>query len=83
MATTKVFKSGNSAAVRLPKELDLAPGTEVEVVRTEDGVLIRPARRFISLDGIMGSMPGFMAEGRDAAELPERDWTEAGRVAKP
>lgn len=83
MATTKIFRSGNSAAVRLPKELDLVPGTEVEIVRMDDGVLIRPARRFINLDGIMGSMPGFMAEGRDKVELPEREWTKADRDPDP
>lgn len=82
MATTKIFKSGNSAAVRLPKDLDLVPGTEVEVTPTDDGVLIRPAGRLINLSGVMGSLPGFMSGGCDHVELPERDWPrreEGGR----
>lgn len=73
MALTKVFRSGNSAAVRLPKDFDLEPGTEVEVSLTAEGVLIRAAK-MISLDGVMGSLPGFMSEGRVAVELPDRDW---------
>lgn len=83
MATTKVFKSGNSAAVRLPKDLDLIPGTEVEVTRTNDGVLIRPAGRFIKLNGIIGSLPGFMSGGRDDVELPKRDWPKGGESGQP
>lgn len=44
MAKTRVFKSGNSLAVRLPKELAFPDGTEVEITRSEDGaVVLRPA----------------------------------------
>jgi antitoxin VapB len=40
--SSKVFKSGNSVAVRLPKEIAFAPGTDVVVERTGDVVTIRP-----------------------------------------
>jgi antitoxin VapB len=39
----KVFKAGNSAAVRLPKDVAFALGTEITVERTGDTVTIRPA----------------------------------------
>lgn len=39
----KVFKSGNSAAVRLPKELGFEPGTEVTIEKSGLGLTIRPA----------------------------------------
>jgi antitoxin VapB len=42
--TTRTFKSGNSEAVRLPKELGFGPGTEVEVLREGDVVTIRRKR---------------------------------------
>ena len=38
----RVFKSGNSAAVRLPKELGFRPGTEVTLEQSGDTVTIRP-----------------------------------------
>jgi len=43
MAIAKIFKSGNSQAVRLPKEFRFADGVdEVEVVRRGDEVVLRP-----------------------------------------
>lgn len=39
---TKTFKSGNSVAVRLPKELGIAKDTELEIERTGDTVTLRP-----------------------------------------
>jgi antitoxin VapB len=40
MATARVFKSGNSQAVRLPKEFRLA-GKEVEIFRRGDELVLR------------------------------------------
>ena len=40
---TRVFKSGNSMAVRLPKEFGFLEGMAVRIERTGDGVTIRPA----------------------------------------
>ena len=39
---TKAFKSGNSVAVRLPKELGIVEGMEIEIERTGESVTMRP-----------------------------------------
>lgn len=58
---TKIFKSGNSAAVRLPASFAPPPGTLVEV-REEAGRWVIEAVPadvpMINLDGIYGSCPG-------------------------
>lgn len=40
---SKTFKSGNSVAVRLPKELGFAAGTPVRIERNGTTLTIRPA----------------------------------------
>jgi antitoxin VapB len=40
---SKTFKSGNSVAVRLPKEVAFAPGIDVKIERKGDVLTIRPA----------------------------------------
>jgi len=42
--TGKVFKAGNSAAVRLPKDVAFALGTEITIAREGDTVTIKPLR---------------------------------------
>ena len=44
MAVTRVFKSGNSQAVRLPREFRLR-ATEVEVFRRGDEIVLREKAR--------------------------------------
>jgi antitoxin VapB len=66
MKTAKVFKSGNSQAVRIPKEFHLEAG-EVEIRRKGDSLILRPLKRswaslFESLDKFTED---FMAEGRN------------------
>lgn len=75
---TRVFKSGNSLAVRIPKELGFGePMQEVEIDRTADGLIIRPAKRR-KLTGIGAKFgaftPDFMAEGREFHEQQEHTW---------
>ena len=41
--SSKTFKSGNSVAVRLPKEIAFPPDTRVVVERSGDVLTIRPA----------------------------------------
>ena len=43
MATTRVFRSGNSQAVRLPKQFRLASG-KVEIFRDGDEIVLRARR---------------------------------------
>ncbi|MGB7218792.1 MAG: type II toxin-antitoxin system VapB family antitoxin [Vicinamibacterales bacterium] len=44
MKTGKVFKSGNSQAVRIPKEFQL-DGGEVEIRRQGSSLVLRPRKR--------------------------------------
>ncbi|WP_242137222.1 AbrB family transcriptional regulator [Sphingomonas sp. TREG-RG-20F-R18-01] len=75
----KVFKSGNSLALRLPKALGFAEGEDMVVVPHANGKFSF-WRESDSLDVLMslyGSMsPGFMAEGRGDTEQDERDWSK-------
>ena len=79
-ATTRIFKSGNSLAVRIPK--NMAPADVPDVAEIEwNGMAwtIRPLQRR-SLAGLMDRFkafsPGFMAEGREFHEQKERDWLD-------
>lgn len=42
--TSRTFRSGNSDAVRLPKEISFGPGVEVEIERKGDVVTLTPKR---------------------------------------
>lgn len=78
---TKAFKSGNSLAVRIPKDLAIfEPSQDVIIERKGDTLVLRAAERK-SLEHVMDIFasfsPGFMADGRgdpDWLEAPERDW---------
>ena len=73
----RTFKSGNSVALRLPKDLGFAEGDDVTIVAHVDGSfsLWKEARGRDVLRGLYGSMsPGFMREGRGDIEQDERDW---------
>jgi antitoxin VapB len=77
-SNSRVFKSGNSQAVRIPRELAYDDaGQEVEVERRGDMLLIRPVYRK-KLTGIAEVFamfsPDFMADGREFHEQDERDW---------
>tara|TARA_R110002049_G_scaffold96972_3_gene236804 strand:- start:728 stop:964 length:237 start_codon:yes stop_codon:yes gene_type:complete len=76
MQTTRVFKNGNSQAVRIPADLAFErTDIELEIERVGDEIRIRPARR--SLSGVLHKFarfsPGFMGEGRDEHEQEERE----------
>ncbi len=43
-ARTRVFKSGNSQAVRLPKGFSYGDGVELEISRDGDVTTLRPAK---------------------------------------
>jgi antitoxin VapB len=44
MKTAKIFMSGNSQAVRIPKEFQLK-GDEVEIQKEGDTLILRPKRK--------------------------------------
>ena len=75
---TRVFKSGNSLAVRIPKELSIVDSAqEVEIERIGDTLVVRPvARQTLAGVGAVFAMfsPDFMAAGREFQEEQERDW---------
>jgi antitoxin VapB len=70
--TTKVFKSGNSQAVRLPKAWRMAT-TTVQIEKTGRGLLIldpkAEAKRVKSLARLYGSCPDFPSV--ESLPLPE------------
>lgn len=73
---TKIFKNGNSQAVRIPAELAYERSDmDVEIERIGDRIVIRPARR--RLDQVMVKFaqfsPDFMAEGRGENQEAQRD----------
>lgn len=76
---TRIFKSGNSLAVRIPKELapDGLP-QEAEIAWNNGVWTIRPIHKR-KLTGLMEKFrafsPDFMAGGREFHEEQERDWS--------
>lgn len=75
MPTTRVFKSGNSLAVRLPKEFAFDEGLEVEIRRQGASIVLTPKRLDMAflierlrrpVAGLTLSRPGFKS--------PRRDW---------
>ncbi|WP_404787967.1 antitoxin [Altericista sp. CCNU0014] len=73
---TRVFQSGNSQAVRIPKELQFERvDIDYEIERREEGLLIRPLPP--TLEGVLEKFaaftPDFLAEGRPEQGEQERD----------
>ncbi len=75
---TRVFKSGNSLAIRIPKELTIAEASqEVEIERVGNTLVVRPVEKRTLADlmeAFAAFPPSFMAEGREFHEQKERDW---------
>nr|CAA6830511.1 MAG: AbrB/MazE/SpoVT family DNA-binding domain-containing protein [uncultured Thiotrichaceae bacterium] len=77
MITTRVFKSGNSQAVRIPHEFQLDV-EEVEILRRGDELVLRKKPENLSdvLD-IFAALPDdFMQEGREDLPPQERDFDQ-------
>lgn len=72
MATTRVFLSGNSRAVRIPRGIGLPLG-EVEIFERGGEVVIRARRGSLAdVPALLASLPeDFMAGGR-GDERPQR-----------
>jgi antitoxin VapB len=70
---TRVFKSGNSRAVRIPKEFELELG-EVIIEQRGREVVIRPKPKTMeSAFHLLASLgPDFMKDGREQLPLQER-----------
>jgi antitoxin VapB len=73
--SSKTFKSGNSEAVRLPKELAFGEGVEVEILQTSEGITIRRKSRFSGKDLVdaLNALPKpSKPMKREPIEFPER-----------
>jgi antitoxin VapB len=76
MATTKVFRSGNSLAVRLPREIAFSEGAEVVVTRQGESLVVSPARLDMpTLVSRLGLGPAPGALERPDFKPPKRGWT--------
>lgn len=76
MHQTRVFRNGNSQAVRIPSDLAYdRTDVDMEIERVGDELRIRPVRRSLAgvLDRFARFSPDFMAEGRGEQEQAERD----------
>ncbi len=77
----KVFKSGNSIALRLPKSLGLKPGDVMRVHENEGKLIAQPVPvpgNNVSLQGIYGSIPGIT---RPPCDENPREWHRASSHA--
>jgi len=81
----KVFKSGNSVALRLPKALGLKEGTEM-ILREERGKFefepVEQPPKKIDLTGIYGSIPGLEPLTREERTFEERELDWEGKLLK-
>lgn len=76
MATTKIFKSGNSLAVRLPRDIALPEGAEVVVTRQGESLLVSPARLDMkTLVSRLALAPAPALIERPEFKPPKRDWS--------
>lgn len=70
MAKARVFKSGNSQAVRLPKEFRFE-SVEVEIFRRGDEVVLREKRS--SLAQLLEELPPWPDDFEVPPELPQQE----------
>lgn len=74
MKTAKIFKSGNSQAVRLPKELQFDV-SEVEIFRRGDEIVLRKKPQNLTrvFELLTDMSEDFMANGRRQPSMQERE----------
>ena len=76
MTTTRLFKNGNSQAVRIPAELAFSSSDmELLIERVGEELRIRPAQRRIGnvMKALASFSPNFMSEDRGNQEQTERE----------
>lgn len=80
----KVFKSGNSLALRLPKELGMKEGATMVLREERAGFVVEPEdapRKKIDISGFAGKAPGLKPLPPEYKEFEERPSTIAAREA--
>lgn len=70
MATAKLFKTGRSQAVRLPKEFRFE-GTEVRIRKHGSGVLLEPLKTGVDIDEVFRRMDALAGKFPARAEQPQ------------
>lgn len=81
----KVFKSGNSLALRLPKALGLEEGAEMVLREVRQGFVVEPAeqaKRKIDVSGFAGKAPWLKPLRPEDREFEERELDWEGRKLK-
>jgi len=75
VARSRTFKSGNSEAVRLPKDVAFGDGVELIIVRSGDVMTIYPAQMTVTamLERLQALPTPSEIEIRETGPLPERD----------
>lgn len=75
IARTRTFKSGNSQAIRLPKDVAFGEDVELVLVRSGDVLTVYPASS--TIQQMLAKLERLPApptlEQRDDSELPERE----------
>ena len=76
MTTTRLFKNGNSQAVRIPAELAFSVNDmELEIERVGEELRIRPAQRRMGnvLKALANFSPDYMSAGRGEQDQAQRE----------
>jgi len=74
MQTAKVFQSGRSQAIRLPKQFRVKTA-EVYLKKTPEGFLVSPRDPWeVFCEGVRELSDDFMAKGRQQPETQTRNW---------
>src|SRR5262249_12962536 len=74
IASSRIFRSGNSEAVRLPKDVAFGEEVEVTIVRSGDVLTIYPKRTSLQdMVAPLRRLPGAgEVQGRDEDVVPDR-----------
>ena len=73
IAKGRTFRSGNSEALRLPKEMAFGDNVELTLVRAGDVLTIYPVRPSISsMVSALRTMPKAPPMRREDVEIPDR-----------
>ena len=74
VARSRTFRSGNSEALRLPRDVAFGEGVELVIVRSGDVLTIYPAKETVPemVDRLRELPRPTEIEERDVEELPER-----------
>lgn len=69
----KVFQSGNSLAIRLPKSLNIGKGSEFDIKQVDTSIILTPANK--KWDSLFSAIDSFRGEiQREEAHLQIQNW---------